>query len=56
MENRRGAIFHYPIPGLLARYFGNSEGFWMNLQMRYDLEVQRERIGEEVLKEISSKR
>ena len=36
----------------LARYFGNSEGFWMNLQARYDLEVQRERIGEEVLKEI----
>jgi addiction module HigA family antidote len=21
----------------LARYFGNSEGFWMNLQTRYDL-------------------
>ena len=39
----------------LARYFGNSEGFWMNLQARYDLEVQRERIGEEVLKEISKK-
>ncbi|MDF1537258.1 MAG: HigA family addiction module antitoxin, partial [bacterium] len=40
----------------LARYFGNSEGFWMNLQARYDLEIQRDRIGEEVLKEISSKR
>ena len=40
----------------LARYFGNSEGFWMNLQARYDLELQRDRIGEEVLKEISSKR
>jgi addiction module HigA family antidote len=21
----------------LARYFGNSPGFWMNLQLRYDL-------------------
>ena len=21
----------------LAKYFGNSEGFWMNLQMRWDL-------------------
>ena len=21
----------------LARYFGNSEGFWMNLQLRWDL-------------------
>jgi len=40
----------------LARYFGNSEGFWMNLQTRYDLEIQRDRIGEEVLKEISGKR
>jgi addiction module HigA family antidote len=40
----------------LARYFGNSEGFWMNLQTRYDLEIQRDRIGEEVLREISSKR
>ena len=40
----------------LARYFGNSEGFWMNLQARYDLEQQRDRIGEEVLKEISTKR
>jgi len=36
----------------LARYFGNSEEFWMNLQARYDLEVQRDRIGGEVLKEI----
>ena len=40
----------------LARYFGNSEGFWMNLQTRYDLEVQRDKIGEEVLEKISSKR
>jgi len=22
----------------LARYFGNSPGFWLNLQMRYDLQ------------------
>ncbi|UCG39589.1 MAG: HigA family addiction module antidote protein [bacterium] len=40
----------------LARYFGNSEGFWMNLQARYDLEIQREKIGEKVLKEIRSRR
>ena len=36
----------------LARYFGNSEGFWMNLQTRYDLEVQRDRMGERLLKEV----
>lgn len=29
----------------LARYFGTSERFWMNLQARYDLETQRDRLG-----------
>lgn len=28
----------------LARYFGTSERFWMNLQGRYDLEVERDRL------------
>jgi len=27
----------------LARYFGTSERFWMNLQTRYDLEVEKDR-------------
>ena len=26
----------------LARYFGTSEKFWMNLQTRYDMELQKE--------------
>lgn len=29
----------------LARFFGTSERFWMNLQSHYDLEVERERLG-----------
>jgi addiction module HigA family antidote len=29
----------------LARYFGTSERFWLNLQSRYDLEVERDRLG-----------
>jgi antitoxin HigA-1 len=29
----------------LARYFGTSERFWLNLQTRYDLEVERDRLG-----------
>jgi antitoxin HigA-1 len=29
----------------LARYFGTSERFWMNLQTRYDLEVEKDRLG-----------
>ncbi len=36
----------------LSRYFSLSERFWLNLQTRYDLEVQKDklekRIGEEV--------
>lgn len=28
----------------LARYFGTSERFWLNLQGRYELEVERDRL------------
>jgi len=28
----------------LARYFNLSERFWMNLQARYDLEVEKDRL------------
>jgi addiction module HigA family antidote len=29
----------------LARYFGTSARFWLNLQARYDLEVENDRLG-----------
>ena len=29
----------------LAKYFGTSERFWINLQARYDLEVERDQLG-----------
>ena len=29
----------------LARYFGTSERFWLNLQARYDLEMERDHLG-----------
>jgi addiction module HigA family antidote len=29
----------------LARYFGTSERFWLNLQTRYDLETEKVRLG-----------
>lgn len=29
----------------LARYFGTSDRFWLNLQARFDLETQRELLG-----------
>lgn len=38
----------------LSRYFGTTERFWMNLQARYDLEVQRERMGDRLYKEVRS--
>jgi addiction module HigA family antidote len=28
----------------LSRFFGMSDGFWMNLQGHYDLEVERDRL------------
>lgn len=28
----------------LARYFGSTERFWLNLQDRYDLEIARDRL------------
>ncbi len=32
----------------LSRYFGLSERFWMNLQTRYDLEVEKDRLYSEI--------
>jgi len=29
----------------LARFFGTSERFWLNLQARYDLEIEKEKLG-----------
>jgi addiction module HigA family antidote len=36
----------------LARYFGTSERFWLNLQARYDLEVEKDRLGKRLEKEV----
>ncbi len=36
----------------LARYFGVSERFWMNLQVRYDLEVKKQQLGERLVQEV----
>lgn len=38
----------------LGRYFGTSPAFWMNLQGRYDLEVERDRVGRRLEREIPS--
>jgi antitoxin HigA-1 len=30
----------------LARFFGTSDRFWLNLQSRYDLEIERDQLGD----------
>jgi antitoxin HigA-1 len=36
----------------LSRYFGLSERFWLNLQARYDLEVEKDRLEGRLEKEV----
>ncbi len=36
----------------LSRYFGTSERFWLNLQSRFDLESEKERLGKRLEKEV----
>jgi addiction module HigA family antidote len=36
----------------LAQYFGTSEHFWLNLQARHDLEVEKDRIGKRLEREV----
>jgi addiction module HigA family antidote len=36
----------------LARYFGNSAQFWINLQSRYDLAIVDQEIGDKIISEV----
>ena len=36
----------------LSRYFGLSERYWLNLQARYDLEVEKDRLEGRLEKEV----
>jgi antitoxin HigA-1 len=36
----------------LARHFGTSERFWLNLQARYDLEIEKDRLGDRLCREV----
>ena len=38
----------------LARYFRTTERFWLNLQTRYDLEVEKDRLGDRLDHEITT--
>ena len=37
----------------LARYFGTSERFWMNLQAQWDLDTEFDKSGDRILREIT---
>jgi addiction module HigA family antidote len=39
----------------LSRYFGTSERFWLNLQSRYDLELQKMELGDRLEMEVKIK-
>jgi antitoxin HigA-1 len=36
----------------LARFFGNSERFWLNLQTTYDLERERDNLAGRLIREV----
>ncbi|MGD0877122.1 MAG: HigA family addiction module antitoxin [Anaerolineales bacterium] len=36
----------------LSRFFGMSENFWMNLQARYDLEIQKDQLNGRLEREV----
>jgi addiction module HigA family antidote len=39
-----------------ARFFGTSDRFWLNLQTRYDLEIEKERLKGRLEREVSKYR
>jgi len=39
----------------LARYFGNTPQFWMNLQTSYDLKCTEREIGQKIAKEVHTR-
>lgn len=36
----------------LSRYFNLSERFWLNLQSRYDLEIEKDKLDDRIKKEV----
>jgi len=36
----------------LSEYFGLSEKFWLNLQMKYNLEIEKDRLKDKLKKEV----
>ncbi|MBS0357770.1 MAG: HigA family addiction module antidote protein [Proteobacteria bacterium] len=39
----------------LARYFGTTSEFWLNLQMTYDLKIAKQKFGKKIEKEVEAR-
>ena len=37
----------------VSRYFGTSERSWLNLQSRYDIETEKDRLGDRLVSEVN---
>ena len=37
----------------LSRFFGTSEQFWLNLQSEFDLDTERDRLGNRLAREVT---
>ena len=51
VHGKRGISAHTALR--LSRFFGTSERFWLNLQLRYDLETEKERLAGVLEEEVS---
>ena len=38
----------------LSRFFGTSDRFWLNLQTRYDIEAEKDRLGSRLNQEVET--
>ena len=45
-------ITQYRLALRLSRYFGLSERYWLNLQARYDLEIEKDRLEGRLKREV----
>lgn len=38
-----------------SKYFGTSERFWLNVQSKYDLEIEKDKLGERLEHEVQAR-
>jgi len=39
----------------LSKYFGTSERFWLNIQSKFDLEVEKDKLGDRLENEVHAR-